>query len=319
MPDIQPDAKNSRRRPWQWSIRGMFLLTAIVALLLVLYFGHDRRRSAQAVATFRKLGGNVIYDYQLDGETDFVKFARTVGEDYFGSVVTVRLDRDLTQRQFDKLAHIPSVKTLWLDNLAFAGANWQTLAKLTELEELHLSSCPFDDNDLDALSQLPNLKRLVLNGSMITDHGLEKLAHFKQLKSLSLVRTMITPEGLTKIRAALPHCHIQDVGGYAALGAVLIMPDGKRTNRYQGKFTLSIASRQRSIISNGTSLHPGNLWFTSLLTQDGPVTLTLTLGKQYSGSVQVQVTKGIAQPRFVELPMKEIKASTPEPAQLRSH
>src|SRR5688572_22809751 len=140
--DSTDSGKRRPRRRWQWTIRSMFILTAVVAVALGLYFGHDRRASARAVATFRSLGGHVIYDYQREGETNYVKVARVLGEDYFGSVASVRIDGGyLDQSQLDMLEHVPSVEMLLLSSIVVDGDNWQVLAKLPEVRELSLWGC----------------------------------------------------------------------------------------------------------------------------------------------------------------------------------
>ena len=300
------------KRRWQWTIRGLLMLTTAVAVLLAFYFNHDRRPSARAVATFRQLGAHVIYDYQQQGETWFVKASRWFGEDYFGSVVSVRMDGgQLSQEQLAMLAKLPRLRQLLLAQVDFTGKNWESLSQLQRLETLHLWGCAFGDEDIEVLQSISGLRHVVLNESMITDQGLEQLASFHSLETLALLHTMITPNGLATIRAALPKCHIQDVGRPAALAAILKMPDGKKTNQYEGGFEVKLSRKGRSTTTSSTNLHPGHLWIMTLPEGTEPITLTVTLNDRYAGSAEVGVKDGVAQPRYVEVLMKDMTIKTP--------
>jgi hypothetical protein len=305
---VVTDSLHSNRR-WQWTIRGMLVLTTLVAVPLALYVNHDRRPSARTVAMLRKLGCHVLYDYQQQGESGYGKLAKWFGEDYFGSVKSVRMDGgQISQEQLEMLLNLPQLEWLLFSHVNYTGADWKALGQLHELKNLDLWACSFDDEDIDALRPLANLQQLNLNQSMITDQGLVTLADFQQLKSLELFQTMISPKGLAGIRAALPNCHIQDVGTPAVLAVILKMPDGRRTNQYEGGFTVKLSSNARSSQISSSRLRPGNLWFDGLPENDGTVAVTVTLDNRYSGSVSVTVANGVATPKYVEVPMQDLRA-----------
>jgi hypothetical protein len=151
-------------------------LTVGLAMLLIAAFAvwlgwltHRARSQRRAVAAIKEWGGNVRYDYEStdDGRKASGKrpgpnwFARTIGIDYFHTVVEVEWiggnwpDTNITD---DELTNLDTLSGLQQLSLRFqreiSGAGFEHLKGLTNLRSLDLSGT------LNARSALPYLGKL---------------------------------------------------------------------------------------------------------------------------------------------------------------
>lgn len=167
------------RYKFQFSLRQLLFLTAIVALLLALTIGAKvdaliQRRNA--TATIESLGGFVSYDYQWHPTNGWMQNAkppgnallkRLLGSDYCSNVVEIQL---------------------------FAGGT------------MHPEK--FDDDSAARISVLSELKWLVIMNSAVTDAGLRHFAKLKAIERIDLDGSNVTEKGVRDLQRALPGARI---------------------------------------------------------------------------------------------------------------
>ena len=211
-----------RLRPQRFtlSIRGM--------MILVLFFGgvmgwKVRRASIQrrAVATIKRAGGIVRYDFEIDADGDEKEdpkrwapdwLSRAVGDEWFQEVIQVDL-RDIQPRQ----------TTLADDTLA-------AVAALDRVEKLEIDLPSSNATSLDHLIGLTRLKALTLGLEGTTDAWLASVEKIRSLETLTLEYDGGTPNGATLARIAeLRWLKNFEVGARDTIGPADLAPLAKMT------------------------------------------------------------------------------------------
>ena len=175
------------------------------------------QRSAVTVVT--KVGGSVLYDWQIENGGIRVKPGTNIvsnevprwpkwivdrlGVDAFGSVTDVSFrrppGRPTSAEMVEALAHV---------------------GHLSRLKHLTLILTPVNDAGLAHLEGLSNLESLMLRGrNEVTDAGVAHLARMNSLKGLYLENSQISDEGLASVSKLtgletlnLARTHVGDVG-----------------------------------------------------------------------------------------------------------
>lgn len=192
-----PEGTNGRKpkRRWlQFSLRMMFVVITVCALLLGLLMWRIGRRE-QAIATIEKLGGSVMFG----DDTPTPEWLKRV---VFPDVVVVDLSHtSATNDDLERLAgFLKPLRTLKLDETKITAGALEHLAGLFSLETLSLAGTAVTDADLARLEPLGNLVRLDLRGTGVTDAGLEHVAVLARLEDLDLFDTQVTDAGLQHLR-----------------------------------------------------------------------------------------------------------------------
>ena len=193
------DSPKWPRRVLRVGLRPLFVLTAVVALVFMLWTG--ARRQQEEIEWVQSQGGSVLYCYiEYDTFTlpvlgpdgtpvrkgasaapDWV--TKLVGPNLFGAVQSVRFDRSryhtLPVADVDQLTRFPSLR-----NLEFFGrtADLAKIGKLRALKRLRLEDRNLDA--IDALSTCTELTSLHLDNTKVFD--LTPLALLKRLQHLVL-------------------------------------------------------------------------------------------------------------------------------------
>jgi hypothetical protein len=193
-----------------------------------------RQDQEEAVKLILRLGGKVLFDYQVKGSKPMILDPKGRPTKAFHRVVSVDLshskvcDEDL--KLLGKLTHL-EVLVLWGTRITSAGVGH--LKALTNLHSLWLLNTQVDDEALRHLKGMTKLWQLLLDGTkvtdaglahlkclveleewlglsdtLVTDEGLKHLEGLTKLQSLTLMRTKVTEEGVKKLRAALPKTHV---------------------------------------------------------------------------------------------------------------
>jgi hypothetical protein len=172
------------RLRFRYSLRGLGVLTAIIAAGLAWYVGRIRPQE-QAVTAIEEAGGMVSYA----GSTP-------VNDPPAGI--------DAWRRSFGE------VRLVWVkgNGSARGDAICAHLACLKALRYVDLESMQISDADLAQLAKLTDLEVLYLNGNPITDEGLRHLAALPRLRWLDLGGTKVTESGVATLRRSLPNCTI---------------------------------------------------------------------------------------------------------------
>lgn len=132
------------------------------------------------LSAIQALGGKVKFDGQ-------------------GQVIEI----DLSRTRVDDLAPLkllPNLRVLNCTNAPLSGADFEALANLHALETLYLDGTELDDDGLAQLRGLTSLKALYLGRTKIDDAGLSNLRGLRGLTSLSLANTAVTDAGLAPLR-----------------------------------------------------------------------------------------------------------------------
>ena len=146
-----PNKPPRRKRRWfQYSLRTLLILTALVAVWMA-WWSHNARQQRDAVAALEK--DNVIVHYVEDKNVLWPGWlVDLLGRDYFGTVRDVELyGKKLNARDIEHLKSLPS------------------------LETLNLTISPISDKDLEGLYGLSQLRELKLFYTQVTDAGVERL------------------------------------------------------------------------------------------------------------------------------------------------
>jgi hypothetical protein len=229
----------------QFRLRTLFVIVAIAAVpcgWLAWKMDHKRRERA-AVATIRKLGGTVYYNYDYEGVFPaFPKeppgpawLRRVFGDDFFAQVVTVAFARDMqvdaaALAQFETLTstrdiylvgttvtdaglalvrECKNLKVLDLKETSVTDVGVSQLGGLANLEFLDLSSTKIGDGGLNHLKSLSKLRQLILLNTAVSDAGSSYLKALTNLEFLDLGDTNVTAEGVAALHDALPDCRIR--------------------------------------------------------------------------------------------------------------
>ena len=182
---------------FQFSLRSLLVLTVAAAIPFSWLAVEMKRAREQreAVAAIVRLGGGVLYDYNIVGDFMLQPLKKSpspaclhnlVGDDFLGSVVTV---------------------VLWGHQVA--DAELAHLKVFRNLRFLSLSGTRVSDGGLEHLKSLTQLQWLSLDRTQVTDVGLKHLAALPRLESLNLKHTGVTEGGVMKLQQVLPNCRIQ--------------------------------------------------------------------------------------------------------------
>jgi hypothetical protein len=184
-------------RFFQYSLRTLMIFVTIFAVAcswFAVKMGQATRQK-EAVKAFKKLGGDIAYDYQFDSWGQIISqnmepmeapcLRKILGVDFFHTVVYAKSIDDAPLRILKDLSGIRQLK-------------------LTD-EEVNSQ---VTDAGLESLECLSQLQILDLGYSKVTDAGLEHLKGLTQLHRLVLNGTKVSYEGVDKLQKSLQHCEI---------------------------------------------------------------------------------------------------------------
>ena len=229
-------------RSWQqFSLRTLLLAMLVLSVCFALFAWRLQRarRQAAAVATIRKLGGSITYDYQNvvvlansppPQSTVPTWLLKSLGEDFFHEVVAVLIasrspksqaEIDACWRGVAQLSKLDSLQAhgRWVDgrttteavrhhtmlrSLSLRDSNLrcadlEPLMQLSDLQFLDLSGNPIADDVADYVSIFPKLTNLGLAQSKIGDAAMATLAENSNLAVISLNFTGVSDRGLENL------------------------------------------------------------------------------------------------------------------------
>jgi len=211
-------ALKPKRRWFQYSLRTIFLLLTVSAVLLAWLRIRINRAEQQerAVKDVEKAHGLIRFDYELDKSGRERKspqppapewLRKAVGEEYFRRVVAVdfavgaglRSGKQIsaTDEDLRYLASLTDIKTLELgDNTDITDAGLVHLSGLRRLQTLYLYGTSISGAGLAHLTDLPQLESLHLGSTPLEDEGLKHIGKMWRLRWLVLEKTRITDDGL---------------------------------------------------------------------------------------------------------------------------
>lgn len=231
-----------RHRRFQFGIRSMLLLVAVIAVPCSWLPGEIERAAAQrqTVGDLTGLGAGVWCDFQADATGNPIQVAELpgpawlcdmLGDDFFGNVTAVSFLRDrvvgprmtyvvssgrprvsLDLSALAQIGGLTHLRLLELFGTNIADEGMSKLEKLKELRQLDLYLTDISDAGLAHIAGLTQLESLDLGDTNITDAGLANLRGMKALKTLDLSGTQITDAGLAQLETlpSLTELNLQD-------------------------------------------------------------------------------------------------------------
>lgn len=113
----------------------------------------------------------------------------------------VNLPSGISGNGLARLASLPNLESLWINQGRIADDDLRCLASLTHLRQLWFWQTAITDDQLRSVGKLKSLECLLLDNAPISDVGLAKLRGLTRLKKLHLAGTNITDAGLKHLHA----------------------------------------------------------------------------------------------------------------------
>ena len=184
-------------------MRGMYrisLRTFLVVLTLALiwcgYQVNKAREQKVLVSIIELQGGDVHYDFQRRGPTEFEvgpepkapRWLRNlIGDEHFQAVVLVHLNADGTPLELDV---------------------FKRLTRMNELEILMVEGRSLPDEAAPHIGRMRGLFWLGLAYSNASDSWIPHVTKLRGLRHLTIVGTEISPDGVEELKRKLPNCRI---------------------------------------------------------------------------------------------------------------
>jgi Leucine-rich repeat (LRR) protein len=208
---LSSSAQKCKLRWYQFSLRTLFILTALVAVVCSWFAVklQEAKKQRETVQAIEKLGGSVHYNFFDDGTGNIIQPApvgpawlrNLLGHDFFDNVRIVNLndskDADAALRL---LKDLPQVRNLVVAGLHVSDAGLADIDSLPQLTSLGVGNCGVGDDGVAHLKGLKQLKWLCLDNMGLSDQGLKHLEGLDQLEYLNLGMTHTTDAGLKHLK-----------------------------------------------------------------------------------------------------------------------
>jgi hypothetical protein len=186
----------------RWTIRTLFILVTVLALLLA-WIG----RTIHAVQ-YRAALANALEESSLDALLpDSVAWSSIRASDFepdwpaiaFGdwssveiTDVDINYKRNVTDDLLEQVAVFRKLDSYSVNGQHVTDRSFQALRGMPELKTVTIEACDITDVTLEHLATLPNLEDLTLRGVAVTDKGLAHLWKLPKLTNLTLEFTLIS-------------------------------------------------------------------------------------------------------------------------------
>jgi hypothetical protein len=185
-----PSRQPKKRNRFQFTLRGLLVVTVILACVLG-WVRHKLNRVAVHRAAARRIeeaGGRVHYFYP----------GKRFDPGFFPLVTVVAFGPGATDKDLELVRPLDELVALRLDRSSVTDEGLRTVAELENLESLSLSSTYVTDAGLRHLERLKRLESLGLAHTAVTDHGLKTLARLPNLRWVGLHDTHTSLEAISR-------------------------------------------------------------------------------------------------------------------------
>jgi hypothetical protein len=231
----EPAATPKLKRRWfQYSTRVLLVVVTVSGVMLGIV-GWRAERQRQAVASVKRIGGHVYYNYTetLEPGLELPTFPRWLPRDWCENVVMVEIetdkltDADLVHLQafseLESLAlysphvtdaglmHLRGISTLVvlkLDLAQVTDAGVMQLQCLSRLSRIEMVCPKVTDDGIQFVEGLTELIYIDLVSDEVTDKGIIQFRHLKNLQILLLDCPRVSDAGVAELEAAIPTCII---------------------------------------------------------------------------------------------------------------
>ncbi|HVW36039.1 MAG TPA: hypothetical protein VHB99_02000 [Pirellulales bacterium] len=196
---------------FRYSLRGLGVLTAIIAAGLGWYVGRIRPQE-QAVTAILEAGGCVLYDgSESDAHSKLLRPDNNLWRRTFGFATYVSLHgRRPTEGHAicAQLAKLSALRVAHLNSIGIQDADLTNLRLLMCLEMLGLDGNPLTDAGVKHLLNLPRLRTLDLSRTNVSDSAIVEIAKIKSLEFLDVSETSVTEQGVEELHRLMPECRV---------------------------------------------------------------------------------------------------------------
>jgi hypothetical protein len=189
----------------QFTLKLMLLVVAFASVCAAFVSSHiDRQR--RALAALRDAHAVVLFDYQeTSGDFDPslrpsapAWLRRSVGEDYLGSIVLVRVrPESVNDDLLRAIGAVGTIKHLMLSGARLSQSSADAIASMKSLRSLSLDGTDASDSGVATIATLPRLEYLDLSDTLVTNATLAALNGRQHLRELDLSGTYVTAECVT--------------------------------------------------------------------------------------------------------------------------
>lgn len=209
------------RRRFQFSVRSLLLLTAVVAVLVDWFTVHMRQAQRQQQVVVSAF--NVWYDVDSRKDEPGKRsgcvgwlapdcLRRLFGDDFFKEVAYVNFqNREVSDDVWRRIRELRGLRILELHGANFSGDALRWVRDIPHLESLHVGSTFLDDIGLQQLGRLDGLRDLNLQFTRITSAGTFCLEALPNLEVLDLSGTTVDDTAALHI-GKLTHLKLLDIG-----------------------------------------------------------------------------------------------------------
>jgi hypothetical protein len=208
----QPTAPPKSRHRWfRFGLRTILIAVTLFCIWLGIT-ANRANRQRRAVATIRKAGGEVWYDYECDDNGKLIPNASSppgpnwlrnlIGIDYFATVVDIRIpnEKGANDDSFAAVAELSQLRRLGVEGKGVTDSMMAETRSLTQLHSLLVTNSSVTEGGWASLEHFSSLNNLVLKGPNVTDSTLLRIRDLTSLTELFLVNAQVTDIGLKHLK-----------------------------------------------------------------------------------------------------------------------
>jgi hypothetical protein len=177
-----------RRLRWQYSLRSLFILITVAAVVLAIRqpVVREYRKQRKAADELSDAGATIEFEPIRPAPLRWL-----VADSSLNRITTVKLEhRRLPEQGLAMLADLHDLERLYLPGTAVTDEDLVHIAGLTELRRLALWKTKITDRGLAHLEGLENLEILDVHATRVTQEGLVHLERLPRLRRLITTMTL---------------------------------------------------------------------------------------------------------------------------------
>lgn len=212
---------SSHRRPFQFTVRALLLLTLVVAVPCC-YVAFVRMQFAEQLRAAERLEELGAHGNRIPRKGEFL--CHFLGPDVYFEVTGIEINKRpvtmdmmacvgklfalrqfcVQKSSFDgellvNLVDLKKITSIWLKHVRTSDAAWKYVGRLNGVDDLLLPGSGIGDEGVRNLAGLKKLRRLDLGGTPVSDASLTVLAQLPNLENLCLAATNVTDAAVPQL------------------------------------------------------------------------------------------------------------------------